>query len=710
LYYRFNGATANPIPNEALTPPPGATTATIVGGQTLGPTGQCGSALIGNGLNSSTNYVNTGWATNLNGTSWTLSFWTSNVPSTTSTYYILGDVNASSFRVFTGGVAGPGNWILRGGFTDIIATGGASTGPTITTFVYDMPNNQLLAYVNGILVSTVAQTTIAINGAGPFKVGAYSSNSGLPATSLMDEFRLYNRALSLAEIQSLQIANTSSTISPVSCTSVYTAPSGATYTTAGTYMDVIPNVNGCDSTITINLSFIAPVTSTLNTTACNMYTAPSGAQYSVSGTYNDTIPTVGGCDSVITINVIVNSGSTSAIAQTACGMYTAPSGAMFMATGTYSDTIQNVLGCDSVITINLTIVQPTSSTISASVCDMYTAPSGTMFMASGTYMDTIPNMAGCDSVITINLVVTQSTTSAMNVSACTSFTAPSGAMFTASGIYRDTITNMNGCDSVITINLSINQSYNTMSVIACDYYVAPSGATFIASGTYMDTIPNVIGCDSVMTIQLVINQSSISSITATACVAYVAPSGAVFITSGTFMDVIPNATGCDSTITLNITINNVNAAVTQSNAVLTATMPGASYQWLDCTANTILNGATSQSYTATANGNYAVIVTNNGCTDTSNCINVTGIGITENAFGGKMNVYPNPSNGEFFIDLGDVYPDATIHISDVTGRLVHSQSASGNKVVAVGLNAPAGVYFVSVTAGNNKAVIKLVKE
>lgn len=709
LYYKFDGIGTN-IPNLASNPPVGTGTATIVGAQTQGSTGQCGGALIGNGLSSASNYVNTNWVTSMSGTSWTLSFWTSNVPSTTSTYYILGDVNAGGFRVFTGGVAGAGNWILRGGFTDILATGGAATGPTLTTFVYDLPNNQMRSYVNGVLVNTVAQTTVTVNGNGPFKVGAYSSSSSLPSNSLMDEFRLYNRALSVAEIQTLMIVNTTSTINPVSCTGVYTAPSGNNYSVAGTYMDIIANMNGCDSVITINLSFAPPITSSMSVTACNSYTAPSGAQFTSSGTYMDTIPSANGCDSVITISLTVNSSSISSMNPVACGMYTAPSGAMFMSSGTYMDTIPNSIGCDSVITINLIVNQPTSSTIAASACDMYAAPSGAMFMASGTFMDTIANMGGCDSVITINLTVRQSTTSSMSASTCTSFTAPSGATYTASGTYMDTIPNMAGCDSVITINLLINQSFRTFTVTACDIFTAPSGAMYTASGMYMDTIPNMAGCDSVMTFNLTVNSSSTSSITTTACNNYVAPSGAVYTSSGSYADVIPNMAGCDSMINITLVINTVNTNVTQANALLTAGATGASYQWLNCTTNATIQGATSQSYTAAANGNYAVIVTQNNCSDTSACFNVTGIGMDENAFGGKLNVYPNPSKGDFYIDLGDVYADATIIITDLTGRIVKTQSVNGDKIIPVELNAPAGVYFITVTAGNNKAVIKLVKE
>jgi hypothetical protein len=202
LYYRFDG-TGTSVPNLATSPPPGTATATIMGGQTQGASGQCQGALIGTGTTSNTDFVNTGWVTNLTGSSWTISFWTDNVPSTTSTFYILGDVNAGQFRCFTGGVAGAGNWILRGAFTDVLVTGGASGDPTITTFVYDAVAGDIKAYVNGTLVTTVAQASVNISGPGPFKVGGYSTNASLPSGSLMDEFRLYNRALSALEVAAL---------------------------------------------------------------------------------------------------------------------------------------------------------------------------------------------------------------------------------------------------------------------------------------------------------------------------------------------------------------------------------------------------------------------------------------------------------------------------------------------------------------------------
>ncbi|MBK8611566.1 MAG: hypothetical protein IPL84_16905 [Chitinophagaceae bacterium] len=200
LYYDFEG-TGTSIPNLASAPPPGTATADIVGGQTQGVSGLCGSgSLVGVGLSSTTNYVNTHWATNLGTSSWTMSFKTSNITPSATLFYILGDGGASSFRCFTNGVAGANNWMLRGPVSDVLVPGGATIAPHTITFVYDNTLNNIKAYLDGVLVNTVAQGALNINGAGPFKVGAYSGNTGLNAGGLMDEFRLYNRAITPAEI------------------------------------------------------------------------------------------------------------------------------------------------------------------------------------------------------------------------------------------------------------------------------------------------------------------------------------------------------------------------------------------------------------------------------------------------------------------------------------------------------------------------------
>ncbi len=261
LHYNFNG-TGTLIPNMASTPPLGTTNASIVGTQSLGGTGQCGSALVGDGSTSS--YVNTAWTTSLSG-SWTISFWTASITPSSTLWYIFGDVNAGSFRCFTNGVAGANNWILRGtGLTDITISGGAVMTPQLNTFVYNSTTGVTTGYLNGVFNASVTQAPVTITGTGPFKVGQYGSNNGLPAGGLMDEFRVYSRALTLTEIQSLSsFVPTSTNITVTSC-GTYTSSGNNTYSTSGTYTENVVTCGG-NATNTINLT-VNPVP-TLTVTA-----------------------------------------------------------------------------------------------------------------------------------------------------------------------------------------------------------------------------------------------------------------------------------------------------------------------------------------------------------------------------------------------------------------------------------------------------------
>lgn len=197
MYYKFNSGTT--IPNEASNPV-GSVNATINGtGLSVGSTGLTGTALVGSGTSSSTDFVNTGWATNFSG-SWTIGFHSENITPSTSLWYIFGDNTAGSMRCFTNGVAGANNWILRGtGMPDILATGGAVTAPKYIHFVYDATAAQMRSYVDGVLSNTAVVSAPFTFVGTAFRVGGYSTNSNL--SGRMDEFRIYNRALTPAEIQ-----------------------------------------------------------------------------------------------------------------------------------------------------------------------------------------------------------------------------------------------------------------------------------------------------------------------------------------------------------------------------------------------------------------------------------------------------------------------------------------------------------------------------
>ena len=109
------------------------------------------------------------------------------------------------------------------------------------------------------------------------------------------------------------------------------------------------------------------------------------------------------------------------------------------------------------------------------------------------------------------------------------------------------------------------------------------------------------------------------------------------------MDTIQNMAGCDSIITLDLTINQADASVTQSGNTLTANAVGASYRWLDCDDNfSAISGESSMQFIPMASGNYSAEVTENGCVDTSDCINITVVGLGENQLDHEFEVYPNP--------------------------------------------------------------------
>ena len=147
------------------------------------------------------------------------------------------------------------------------------------------------------------------------------------------------------------------------------------------------------------------------------------------------------------------------------------------------------------------------------------------------------------------------------------------------------------------------------------------------------TTINAEGCDSIITLDLTISQST-SSIIETACDFYIAPDGQIYNSTGSYSSTVTNAAGCDSIITIDLTINPLPSNdVTQNGGTITATQTSATYQWIDCdNGNAPIVGEVNQTYFPSTTGNYAVIVTVNGCSSTSECflVDFTRIGELNN--------------------------------------------------------------------------------
>jgi surface protein len=128
--------------------------------------------------------------------------------------------------------------------------------------------------------------------------------------------------------------------------------------------------------------------------------------------------------------------------------------------------------------------------------------------------------------------------------------------------------------------------------------------------------------------------------------------GNTYTISGAYKDTFVNSIGCDSIVTLNLFIKNanINFAIVLSGGTFLAQANNAIYQWVSCPNYTVIQGANAQTFTPLINGTYAVILTENGCTDTSVCKTINSVAINEIQNSLNLKIYPNPTSNYLIIE------------------------------------------------------------
>lgn len=174
--------------------------------------------------------------------------------------------------------------------------------------------------------------------------------------------------------------------------------------------------------------------------------------------------------------------------------------------------------------------------------------------------------------------------------------------------------------------------------------------------------------------------------------------------------VITDANSCtnnfDLTVELENEIDTTISTITDPVFQFTANQEDATYQWVTCPDFEVIDGETNQTYTPTTNGSYAVIITKDGCQDTSSCVPYLFDGI-ERLNGANFSIYPNPSAGSLIIELDELEEDVFLNIINLNGQKVISTLLYG-KLTKIDLEElENGTYFAEIVTSNWSTLKKI---
>lgn len=179
---------------------------------------------------------------------------------------------------------------------------------------------------------------------------------------------------------------------------------------------------------------------------------------------------------------------------------------------------------------------------------------------------------------------------------------------------------------------------------------------------------------------------------------------------GVYIDSSLTIYGCDSVTTTNLSFSVVDVTGSVNGLTLTANLSGVSYQWIDCgNGNTVIQGETNQSFTASANGSYAVIINDGTCSDTSECWVISNVELGE-LYSGRIEIFPNPTIDKVTILSSEPFINAHLYLLDLNGRVITSnEGINGNEIELDMSQLSVGSYLLKIKENETIFLIKVLK-
>lgn len=358
-----------------------------------------------------------------------------------------------------------------------------------------------------------------------------------------------------------------------------------------------------------------------------------------------------------------NGASWDNILTTSSGSCTAQDAGSITSTGTTSNFGAFTFGFYSgVTTQNFTLCQGETITVGSNI-----------YSTTGNYFDVLEDQLGEDSIVITNLTVNNP------IATISTFNTSIGMQYNATQSYQ-----WMNCEGTL-IASEVN---NLFAPTASGYY-----ALILTEGTCADTSSCVY---YTIVDTTVCNGSSYQVGTST------------YTSADTYVNVLSAANANDSIVVSNVAVNSPTLTTSVASITITALATGAEYQWLNCNDFSIIPNETNQTFTPTSNGNYAVEITENGCVDTSSCVIINSVGISEVLLDETIKVYPNPFQNNIHIEANGVEIEKII-VSNSLGQIITEQIVNGSKLELTTSNLNPGVYFIAIHSKEGTQLIKTMK-
>ena len=468
---------------------------------------------------------------------------------------------------------------------------------------------------------------------------------------------------------------------------------------AGTYTREVV-ANGCTSIWTLNLTVTPANNQTISATICQgeIYTE-NGFIANQSGTYTRQV-VENGCTSIWTLNLTVLPVYAQTISATICeGESYEFNGQSYTEAGTYTASLQTINGCDSTVTLNLSVTPLNNQTFNATICEgeIYNQ-NGFMANQTGTYTrEVVAN--GCTSTWTLNLTVTPTNNQTFNATICQGeIYNENGFMANQSGTYTREVVE-NGCTSIWTLNLTVLPVYaQTISATICEgESYTFNGQAYTESGQYTATLQTINGCDSTVTLNLTVTPLQTETIDETICYGETFTyNGQTYSQTGTYTTVVEGEDGaCNTEVTINLVVRDANADIDELVVLNNADLP---YEFM------------GNEYTDY--GTYVVTVQDeNGCEQVYNLTIQHNSGLNAVESNVLVSVYPNPTIDNATLRVEGLTEDATVVVTDQTGRMISSERlALGQTEMTINSASLAeGVYYIRIITSNSTRTEKLIR-